>query len=178
MNLFISSYLFIIAFLCKKRFPSNSMAEIVKLSNVSCVLDSKPRQSFVVSRNSAFRPIRKEISAQNLGPSSVEIYEEMCNSEQALNQQLQHDFKPISLDVRRNSSIFYQDEETIGLNCEQRRNMPMPRLSDSHLLFKIKQEKRLNDRQIMGNCYQKQYQSKMNMPRSMSKNNFHIETEV
>lgn len=150
-----------------------NMAKIVKLTNANFV-DMKPKKSFVVSSNSAFKPIRREFSAQNLGPSSVELYEEMCNNEQQTN------FKPISLDVRRNSSIFYQDEETTGVNCElQRRNMPMPRLSDSHLLFKIKQEKRLNDRKIMSNCYQKQFQSKMSaMPRSMSKNNFHIETEV
>lgn len=156
-----------------QRFSTNNMAKIVKLSNVNCV-DMKLKKSFQVSSNSAFRPIRKEISAQNLGPSSVELYEEMCNN----SDQQQLAFKPISLDVRRNSSIFYQDEETGGINCE-RRNMPMPRLSDSHLLFKIKQEKRLNDRKIQSNGYQKQYQSKMAaLPRSMSKNNFHIETEV
>lgn len=156
------------------------MAKIVKLGNATNCVDMKPKKSFVVSSNSAFKPIRREISAQNLGPSSVELYEEMCATN-SNHEQEEFAFKPISLDVRRNSSIFYQDEETTtGVTGElQRRNMPMPRLSDSHLLFKIKQEKRLNDRKIMSNCYQKQYQSKMSaMPRSMSKNNFHIETEV
>ena len=138
------------------------MAKIVKLN-----MKQEEKKCFSISANSAFRPIRKEHSAHNLG--SVETYESMYSDDET--------FKPTSLDVRRNSSIFFNEEEP-----SQRRNMPVPRLSDSHLLFKIKQEKRLNDRKIMSNCYQKQYQSKMMgqniMTRSLSKTNFHIETEV
>lgn len=149
-----------------ERFTNNNMAKIVKLNKTDA------HKSFVVSSNSAFKPVRRDHSQQNLFTQSAETYEEMNGNESII-------FKPSSLDVRRNSSIFYMDDS--NESCE-RRNMPMPRLSDSHLLFKIKQEKRMNENKRIGvSNYQKQYQSKITqnfMARSISKSNFHIETEV
>lgn len=138
---------------------TNNMAKIVKLTKAD------DKKIFVVSANSAFKPVKRKIQTHASASDCL------VNSEQI--------FKPIALDVRRNSSIFYSDDSTDEKNM--RRNMPMPRLSDSHLLFKIKQEKRLNDKRIV-NTYQRQFQSKMsssaNFTRQTSKSNFHIETEV
>ena len=138
----------------KAREVTNNLAKIVKLTKAD------DKKIFVISANSAFKPVKRNIQ------SHASASDCLANHDQA--------FKPIVLDVRRNSSIFYSDDSTDEKNV--RKNMPMPRLSDSHLLFKIKQEKRLNDKKIM-NTYQRQFQSKMSS-NFTSKSNFHIETEV
>lgn len=118
----------------------------------------------MVSANSAFKPIKKAPSNTQLFASHDEAYEEIEDNM----------FKPSSLDVRRNSSIFYNNEIN---EMNIRRNMPLPRLSDSHLLFKIKQEKRLNDKKIVS-TYQKQFQSKVTQNLTRQVSNFRVETEV
>lgn len=155
----------------KERRLSNNMAKIVKLSK------KDENRSFEISANSAFKPIKKDHPVQDLlrKRNNVEAYEEIKNESILMNQN--HIFKPISLDVRRNSSIFFNEENS---ETEQRRHMPVPRLSDSHLLFKIKQERRMNESKKITSTYQKQYQSKIQqtISRLLSRTNFHIETEV
>lgn len=159
-----------------ERCLSNNMAKIVKLNK-----SENESNNFVVSINSAFQPITKKKHSlsqnqlQQFSNNEFEAYEEVNCLGNSLQNESQNIFKPIALDVRRNSSIFYTSEEDSNEMVNQRRKMPVPRLSDSYLLFKIKQEKRVNDMKKSG-CYQKQFQS--NMSRNLSKANFHIETEV
>jgi len=127
---------------------TNSLAKIVKLNT----------DGFSVSANSAFKPyVRKE---SQLIANNFEAYEEIME-----------EFKPSAIDIRRNSMFYGDESQDSGLKGRQK-NMPMPRLSDSHLLFRIKQEKRMNEKRIV-NTYQKHFQSKLRVT-----NCGHVETEV
>ncbi len=121
---------------------TNSLAKIVKLNT------EEKRGGFSVSANSAFKPyVKKE---GQLIANHFEAYEEIVSG--------LDEFKPSEIDIRRNS-MFYGEEGLDGGWKARQLNMPVPRLSDSHLLFKIKQEKRMTDKRIVS-TYQKQFQSK------------------
>lgn len=136
---------------------TNNLAKIVKLN----------KHTFAISSNSAFKPYQKTFESTTT--SCMKTSQLIANNSDAY-EEISDIFIPSDLDIRRNSSVFYKQDMNSDFNMRQ--PVPLPRLSDSHLLFRIKQEKRMNDKKIMS-TYQKHFQSKRQMP------NFgHVETEV
>ncbi len=142
-------------------YVSNSLAKIVKLNT------NENKGGFNVSANSAFKPYLKKES--QLIANNFEVYKSMNDGID--------EFKPSGIDLRRNSIPYGEDILEDRMNTRQQ-VIRVPRLSDSHLLFKIKQEKKISERRVV-NVYQKQFKSKSDIVIGRQLANIgHVETEV
>jgi len=172
------------------REVTNSMARIVKLTK------NDEHKKFEVSAVSAFKPVRKQTSANCL------VVEQAANKETLIGAYEQNKInrhfkvhKPTAatVDHRRFSSVFYNFDEKEFDSCRVSNNnsIPAPRLSDSHLLFKLKKEKKIynptyqkngfkrSETELFANQQPKCFHSKLSgLSRQSSKNSFLIETEV
>ena len=172
------------------REVTNSMARIVKLTK------NDEQNKFEVSAVSAFKPVRKQMSANCL------LVEQAANKETSMGgyEQIKinrhfkvHKPAAATSDYRRFSSVFYNfdEKEFDSYRVNNNNSIPAPRLSDSHLLFKLKKEKKpynptyqkhgfkRSETELFANQQPKCFHSKLSgMSRQSSKNSFLIETEV
>jgi len=185
--------------LVKKTHEVSNLAKIVKL-NGNYGNRNFSKSTFEISANSAFKPVKRIVHTNTFNEKFVDNFEPANFDADFIkhNKNLMRRskiLKPMPIDHRRNSSILFDDDQKCFHGV-----VVAPRLSDSHLMFKLRKERKL----AAGNeetqasiqpvsrvsTYQKQHQNvlkksdaeinKLNnlkLSRQSSKNSF-IETEV